>query len=257
MSKKFDNMKKLNNLEKSIQSLTGFSDKKTKVYLTLLELGEASVASIAAMAQLKRTTVYSILPELQSEGHVSLVKRSGKKTYFIEDPRNLKVSLEERAKMIDSVIPHLQSLHNVFPYKTKITLYEGVGGIKDIYREVVNSVAPGDTILSYTGMTDFQRVFPEEIGDYYVKERVKKKIINRTITTDSIEAKKWKARAKEELREVKIIKDSAHAFSGDMKIFANKVAFLSYKENFMGVIIESKEISAMHRSWYDKFWELI
>ncbi len=245
------------NVQKTIQNLTGFSEKKARVYLTLLELGEASVADIAANAKLKRTTVYSILPELQAEGQVSLIKRAGKKTYFIEDPRYLKVALEEKAEMIDTVIPQLQAIHNIFPYKPKITVYEGIGGMKDIYRDVVKSTHTGDIIFSYISTVDFERIAPGEIGNYYVEQRVKKKIVHRAITIDSQMAQEWQKNAKKELREIKIIKDPSHQFSGDMKIYGNKVAFLSYKENFMGIVIESKEIGNLHKSWFDKLWQLL
>ncbi len=257
LSKKFDNIPMNIALEKNIRDLAGFSEKKAKLYLTLLELGEASVADIAAHSKLKRTTVYSILPELQEEGLVSMLKKKGKKTFLIEDPRYLKNSLEEKAKLIEAVIPQLQALHNVFPYKPRITTYEGLGGMKDIYRDVIKSVSPGDVILSYIGTADFENVFPEEIGNYYIEQRIKKKVINRIMTIDSKKACEWQKSAVRELREIKIIDDCQHSFSGDLKIFGNKVAFLSYKENFMGMIIESREISHMHRSWFEKLWELL
>ncbi len=245
------------NIQKNLQEIAGFSEKKSRIYLALIELGEASVADIAVKANLKRTTVYSLLPELQNEGLVSIIKKAGKKRFYVEDPRLLKTSMEETAKMIDTVIPDLQSLHSVFAYKPKITIYEGVGGMKDIYREVVRSVSSGDVILSYIGTTDFENVFPKEISDFYINERIKKKALNRIITIDTSMAKKWEQSAKKELREIKIIKDSKQHFSGDMKIFGNKVAFLSYKENFMGILIESKEISNLNRSWFEKLWSLL
>ncbi len=244
-------------LEKNIRNLTGFSEKKTKVYLALLELGEASAATIADHTCLKRTTVYSLLPELQSEGLVSVLKKKGKKIFFVEDPRDLKASLEEKAALIGNVLPQLQAMHNVFPFKPRITTYEGEGGMKEIYRDVIKSIKSGDTILSYIGTTDYENLFPEEIGEYYIKERIRKKALNRIIALDTKTARAWQKDARRELREIKIITDQCHHFSGDMKIFGNKVAFLSYKENFMGVVIESKEISSLHRSWFETLWKLL
>ncbi len=242
---------------RNLQEIAGFSDKKAKIYLALLELGEAGVADIAIKTSLKRTTVYSILPELHSEGLISVSKKSGKKKFFIEDPRYLTVSMEEKAKMIQPVIAELQVLHNISPYKPKVTIYEGLGGMKDIYREVIKNISKGDIILSYIGTSDFEKVFPKEISDYYIGERIKKSAINRIITIDSSMAKKWQKSARQDLREIKIISDPQYHFSGDMKVFGNKVAFLSYKENFMGVLIESKEISNLNRSWFEKLWSLL
>ena len=70
-------------------------------------------------------------------------------------------------------------------------------------------------------------------------------------------AREWSDSAKNELREVKILKSQAEMFRGDVKIFANKVAFLSYSEDFFGVIIESKEIHAMLKSFFEMAWNLL
>ncbi len=54
-----------------IKSNLGFSEKKAKIFLALLQLGETNVIEIAQKAKLKRTTVYNILPELVDEGLVA------------------------------------------------------------------------------------------------------------------------------------------------------------------------------------------
>jgi len=46
-------------------------------------------------------------------------------------------------------------------------------------------------------------------------------------------------------------------FDADTEIYANKVALISYRENFLGVIIESKEISQMQRSAFELMWSLL
>ena len=40
-----------------------------------------------------------------------------------------------------------------------------------------------------------------------------------------------------------------------MEIYANKVALISYRENFLGVIVESKEINQMQRAAFELMWD--
>ena len=75
-----------NKLITQIKNNLGFSEKKAKVFLALLQLGETNVLAIAQKAKLKRTTVYNILPELINEGLVASASTKGRKRYFVTDP---------------------------------------------------------------------------------------------------------------------------------------------------------------------------
>jgi hypothetical protein len=110
------------------------------------------------------------------------------------------------------------------------------------------------TILSYTGLSDFLKLMPQEYNDYYIKERVKKKIRIKIIASPSPMAENWQKNAVLELREIRINDKLPFNFDADTEIYGNKVALISYRENFMGVIIESKEISQMQRSAFELMW---
>lgn len=246
----------MNNLETLLENL-GFSKKKAKIYLAILELGEASVIEIAQKANLKRTTVYNILPELISDGLVKKSVKNKKRFFFIEDPVSLKTSLEEKMNAVEKSLPELKSLQTIIPYKPKITFYEGLGGAKDLYRDTLDSLSPGDTILSFTGLTDFYELIPKDFSEWYIKERVKRKIRIKIITPKSKAADEWQKNAARELREIKIVNNSDFKFNGDTEIYRNKIALISYKENFIGVIIESKEISQMQKMAFDIMWDYL
>ena len=98
---------------------------------------------------------------------------------------------------------------------------------------------------------------PQEYNDYYIKERVRRKIRIRIIASNSPTARAWKNSAVQELREIKIIDNPEFNFDGDMEIYANKVALISYRENFMGVIIESKEINQMQIAAFELMWNSV
>ena len=68
----------MKNTQSSLE-YAGMKPKEAKIYLALLELGEASVVQIAKSAGIKRTTVYNILPDFINRGIVSTtLKRSEK-----------------------------------------------------------------------------------------------------------------------------------------------------------------------------------
>lgn len=243
----------MNSLEKPLEKL-GFSDKEAKIYLALLELGQGSVVDIAAKADLKRTTVYNFLPEMLRKGLVKAGARKKRRFFFVENLQHLKAETEERLETVNGILPELRAIHNVIPYKPKISFYEGLGGMKELYQDTLDSLSAGDTLLSYIGMADFYNYMPKEYEDYYVAERVRRKIRLRMIAPWSKEAQVWKDEAVKNLREVKIVNNPDFKFRADTEIYANKVALISFRENFMGVIIESKEISEMQRIAFELMW---
>lgn len=246
----------MDNQEKTLEEI-GFSKKKAKIYLAILELGEASVMDIAKEISIKRTTVYNILPELISEGFIQKTIKNKKSVFFVENPNLLKTHLEEKLELIEKALPEIRSLQNVIPFKPKITFYEGFGGIKELYRDTLDSLSGGDLILSFTGITDYQRLIPKDISKEYIEDRIRRKIRIRVIMTESEVARQWEKDAVKELREIKIIKDTNFKFDGDIEIYGNKVALISYKENFMGVVVESKEISQMQKMAFELMWNSI
>lgn len=232
----------------------GLTPKEAKIYLAILELGEASVVQIAKSAGIKRTTVYNILPDFINRGLVTSTLKKKRKVYFVEDPRSLKNDIKEKGNVIDRLMPELLAIQNVIPSKPRITFYEGLGGMKDLYQDTLESSKEGETILSYTGLSDFSNLMPSEYAGYYIGERVKRKIRAHIIASDSPTAQSWKNTAARDLRDIRIVDSPNFRFNADMEIYANKVALVSYRENSLGVIIESKEINQMQRAAFELMW---
>lgn len=247
----------MNNLEQQLSITANFSSKKAKVYLALLELGDATIIDIAKKAKLKRSTVYNFIPELIDEGFIRTTTQKGRRYFFIEDPQILKDRAEEKIRNMNLLIPELTKLHTVHTVKPKMTFFEGVGGLKEIYHDIVTSPKPGDTILTTLGPDGLFDHISEETAYYYVNIRIKRKVKIKIIATHNTTTEGFKKTAAKELREIKIVDNPDFMYKADMKIYGNKVAFLSFSENFIGVIIESKEISRMQRASFELMWNLL
>ncbi len=245
-----------NKKQKLIDTL-GFSDKKARVYLALLEAGETTVGEIAKRSGLKRTTVYNIIPELKQEGFIKSTIYHKKHYFYVENIKNLERIAEEKVKMLKELVPLLKLDHNVLSNRPKITLYEGVTGMNQLYQNIIDEVIPGETIFTYIGSKDFDTFISPEVLKKYVDQRLKKKIINHVIAGPDLSMKNREKESKSQQREMKFTKNGLTLFSGDMKIFGNKVAFLSYKENFFGVTMESTEISSLLRNLFQIAWETL
>ena len=158
----------MNSLEHALEATVGLSDKAAKIYIALLQIGEGSVIDIAQKADLKRTSVYNILPDLIRQGLIETTVKNKHRIFFIDDVRRLELDADQRRKSVTALLPQLRAIQNILPQKPKITFYEGVGGMKELYEDTLDSVPSGGTILSYTGLSDFFSMMPKEYYEWYV-----------------------------------------------------------------------------------------
>ena len=75
-------------IENELKKL-GLSEKEIKVYLALLELGEAAVQKISQKSKVNRATTYVILEGLAKKNLVSEIEKKGKTLYGAQDPEFL------------------------------------------------------------------------------------------------------------------------------------------------------------------------
>ena len=238
-----------------LQKILGLSDKETAIYISLLELGQATVMDIAQKTGIKRTTVYHLLPPMQRKGYIKAMYQNKKHLFFVDDVKSLKNRLQDKQASLDKLIPQLQAIHNLLPSKPKITYYEGEGGMKELYWDTLNSSQAGAEICAYTGMANFYQVIPTDFVDEYIDQRVKRKIPIKVIAPSSPAARDWVKNASHKLREIKLIDDPSLGFNADMEIYADKVALITYMPDFVGVIIRSKELNQLLKSAFMIMWK--
>jgi sugar-specific transcriptional regulator TrmB len=242
-------------LKKRLMSDMGFSEKKTSIYLSLLEIGEATASEIAKRSKLKRTTVYNIIPELLQEGLLHKYKSKKKTLFFVDNTKDLLFRLEERKSSISEIIPELDKLHFIKPTRPKIIQYEGQNGIIQLYKDMLDSINQGEELLSIIGADYAKDIMPFHTLTYYSDLRLKKKIRHRIIGTNNEFINKFKEKDKDELRETRILNDGDELIGSDIRIFGNKVALLSFSEGFIGVIIESPDLNKLMKVIFEKAWK--
>ena len=240
-------------INKTLQEV-GLTKEETSVYLAGLELGEDSVQNIAKKAGIKRPTAYLVINALIEKG-LFYQTFKGKKRYFgAQNPKDLEINLKRKELELAKIMPELNSIYNTLESKPKVRFYEGVAGAMAVYNDMLDSTPKNGEMLSFAGIKNFFETFPKEFAAEYFARRVKKNIRPRIIALDSAESRQWLKDADKEMRDILLISEDKFNFSGDIEIYGDKVALISYKENFMTIVIESQEIASMHRSMFNLIW---
>jgi len=95
----------------------GFGDKEIKVYLTLLQHGKLSPASLAKIVGLNRSTVYSLAKELTTKGVIAEDLGGANMFLIAKPPQDLEMlatkeetQLREKKAVIKNAVEELQSI---------------------------------------------------------------------------------------------------------------------------------------------------
>ena len=237
--------------KKALEHL-GLSGRKADVYLAALELGGASVIDIARKANIKRTTAYDILLDLQKDGLVAQTVAGKKRKFVGEDPEKIKKDLERKEAAFAEILPMLRSIYNVKGEKPKIRFYEGRRGLIEVYNDTLKY---SGEILAFAS-EDVVKVLGADWADDYIKQRVRRKIYYKGIVAKSLALEKeYLAKDQEQLRSSKIIDGRKYPFSNEVMVYGHqKVAIISAKD-LMGIIIESAEIYRTQKSVFELLWD--
>ena len=245
--------------EKELQAL-GLSEKEAKVYLAALELGPDTVQNIAKKAGINRPTAYLQIESLKQKGIISEVEKDSKVLIMAESPERLssllntyEKELEFKKKELERILPNLSELFTGTGEKPKVKFYEGRGGIRAIEEDFLKTKSK--EIYGFANADKVYELFPEYLKGYSSKrvaQGIKSQMIyNRQAgPLDKQDDEKM-------LRIAKHINYEKLPIDSDITIFGSKVAFLAYKDNPIGVLVESKEIAQTMQTLFKRIWESI
>jgi sugar-specific transcriptional regulator TrmB len=236
-------------------TIAGLDTKEGVAFISILELGEATMGQLVKKSQLKRTTLYDIIDVLKSRRLVSVTKRGKKTLYIPENPHRLLDSLDEQRSSLEKLMPELLSITNNIVNKPKVRYFEGVEGIKEVYRDVLRY--PDQKMQSWVPeniIDELDKVFFE---DFFTPGRLRKRIWAEVIASDLPQIRHYKKFDESSLRKIKLVNADRFPFSVEICLYGrNHIGIMSYKDQ-MGLIIESESIAKTLQSIFNLQWELL
>lgn len=228
----------------------GITDKEGRIYLACLEEGSSGVAKIARRAGLNRVTCYDILEKLLHKGYVNFLIKNNIKYFSATDPEIISAESHRHANDFKNILPDLRRMRGgiVHPH---IQYFEGVEGIKTIYADTLSSKTE---ILNYANSQEIRKFWPTYDQDYVAK-RVKKKIHLKGIAPMDEWGTKVAEESKKYFREIRLVPKDRFNFTNEINIYDNKVAIASFRDELIGMIIESSEIANTQRAIFQMAWE--
>ena len=102
----------------------GLSEKEARVYLSLVELGEAPVNKITQLARLNRVTVYPVIQSLINKGFVSKFSMDKKTHFKAISPKQLLGLIKDKEQKIKSILPMMEEMEKKITETTSIEIFK-------------------------------------------------------------------------------------------------------------------------------------
>lgn len=228
----------------------GWSENEIKVYVAVLQSGEAKVEFISSRIPLPRTTIYGVLKSLQEKGIISYVIKGGIKYFIATDPDRLISIEQEKIESVKKILPSLNEIKKTVSEKPSVELYSGKLGIKTIYEDMLKEKKP---ICGY-GNTKMMAELLDFYVANYIQKRVEQKIPFRLITEPSIDGKKMKEGDSKKFRETKFI-DALKNSTVVVYVYGDKTATITLlKQEPIAILVENEQIAKSNRVIFDLLW---
>lgn len=231
---------------KEILSRTDLTPSQAEILDFLYQNKEAKASGIAKNIRKSRTIVYKDLEELEKLGLIEKKEKPNQVALFSAGhPSLLKKLLDQKEmqlkkdrELLDSYLPDILSNFNLAHNRPGIRFFEGVEGMKNIYEEIL---AYGKDF--HLIRTAYEPVYNDKIApivEEFIAKRVKKNIQVTAIVPSDVDDPAKDARW---LMKRFNVEKEAYTAPVEIDIFGDKVAILSFGDELVGMITESKQIS--------------
>lgn len=231
----------------------GMSEKEARVYLAILELGEATVQPISRRSSIKRTSIYYFIDHLVENGLISQAQIRGRKHYKAEPPEKLIELQKSRLKHVEEALPQFLSIYNVSTRKPRISYFEGAEQVKNIIREEPKCQKEMWAIWSAKDISEMVRdhKFMQEIERERVEKGIKIKVIRIREKDEPFSEFSGGPGQNRELRYA----PEGTVFPMAISIYdTGKVGLMSSKKEGFGILIESEELVMVMRVFFEALW---
>ena len=242
---------KMQTANEEVLETIGLSKNESKVYLTLLEVGNSNVGKIAEKSKLYRPNIYDALERLKRKGLVNYISVENKKRYRATEPEHLLSLIRQKETLIQSILPQLQLNHQLANQKVEVQVFEGIPAIRNLTRR---SVEQKDEEIFAFGI-------PKSVVDLngaafhnalHQKRIAKKQMFWHIYNSDGIERVKYLKTLP--YTKVRIFE---HDFPVNTRICGDEVSIILYSsEPPISVVINNKNMADAYRQYFWLLWDI-
>ena len=228
----------------------GLLESEVLVYLAALELGPATVLDLARATHLSRPATYTSVDSLGKRGLMSAVTEGRKRLFAAEHPDRLlayakrqEAAFAEQVADLQRTLPELAL--RVGGAKPVVKSFEGKEGVRAIIDDL-RETRP-TAIDEFTNMSAMLAVLsPGDLAPARAElEKIGTKVRGLYVGATAVAP----------YTDARVLPDAYAKFAGDVEIYGEKVALITFSGKFHSVIIEDATIAQTMRTLFNLAWQ--
>jgi HTH-type transcriptional regulator, sugar sensing transcriptional regulator len=233
----------------------GLSEKEAKVYLALLELGQASAYRVAQKAGVKKPTTYVLLDDLMKKELVLKLPGAKKQMFVAKSPEEFFSIARNRVKMATDLLPEIMSSMRG-KNKVQTTYYEGIAGFKQANWYKMQENAGKELVGFYASVENLNKEMLD-ISWQWTEDLKKNDISVRGFVPVHKTLAGYRETDKEYNRKMRELPWEEYSAETSLDVLGNFVRIIDLtKDSPQAVIIENERTAKMVREIFEMMWKL-
>jgi sugar-specific transcriptional regulator TrmB len=232
-------------------NLCNLSEKEALLYMTLLELGRASVVTLAMKTTIKRPTVYVLLENLSEQGIVQLIPRNKKRLYTATPPSVLYEKVQQKITLAEKEVRELTSRSKRAPEQLSALYFEGLKNLNQAFTYKLSEFVGSECVGFYAQASENNK------DAYKATESWLDTMKTNTISVRGI-APENKAvsdflNKQDPVPTIHFLPQNIYSSDISIDTIGNIVRILDFK-NLQGTIIENNDVAKTLREIFELVW---
>ena len=237
----------------------GLTPTESKVYLALLDLGEAKTGDILKKARLNSGRIYEVLDSLHKKGLVSSIVKKKVKLFIPSPPErvldymNQELSdLENRKNDFEKALPELTQKFKQLKQKTSVEVFFGIEGLKTAY-SLFFKEAEKDKNLYVHGIIS-KKEYSKEVLDVLLynvyKKRIELKLKTKKLISEEARKDKIFSQDKSEIKYLPYPSITSMEMLGDLTV----IQF--FQDPIIVILINNKGVVSDYKKQFEFLWRI-
>lgn len=234
---------------------SGLNEKEAQIYHAGLTLGPTTILKLTRATGLKRSTVYSVVDSLKSQGLFRVDEIGFKKLFVAEDPKRLVGIAEQKVAEASTVIGSLEILYKKNGKERSIKSYEGLPALQAIIDRFIDETRSGEFRYGIGGDLGWHEIDPKRQEKYF-KWREGVSLDTRFIFPESARATLHRSKAQLLKNKVKVLPPHM-VLSSDITVTPRFVVIMKLSAPMSAVVIEDPDIINTYKELFLFMWEML
>jgi len=231
----------------------GLTEHEAMVYLAALSLGPTTILKIALTAELKRTTVYSLIERLKEKGLIAIEEKGFKRLFVAEHPARLESLMEMKRQTLHANIAELSALYTLKGSGSVMKYYEGPEGVKATHEALLEDIGPGEEYIVVSNEENWLAL-DERYFMRFKEKRAKLPIRTRMLLEDSPAGRNAKKFEKNYNYKIKFL-PADRTMSVNLAVIPKRAVIHNLNAPFTSIVVENENVIKMYQEMFEVMWE--